>query len=301
MVVVLLLLIVGAIAAIVYYQQHRGPTGTAPPGGAGAQSVQMLLGNPSGATADPSNRDNYLMLKPYFVLSYNNTKGTANWVSWRVTAADLGDAPRKQVFDPDTTLPPGFKVVTHKDYSGSGFDRGHLCPHGDRAASQEMSFSTFVMTNIIPQAPNVNQKAWAQLESYCRDQVRRRQHLYVIAGPAGRGGRGSNGPAESIAGGKVTVPSDCWKVVVAVPEDGAGGDDLAKITPTTRVIAVDMPNDNDAVGEEWTKYRTSPAAIERRTGFKFFDRLRPDVAEALRQKVDDVRIAPPRPMSHDRD
>jgi endonuclease G len=297
LIVVVLVVFVGLVAAIVYYEQHHRPAGTMPPA---PQSVQMLLGNPSGATADPANRDNYLMLKPYFVLSYNNGKGTANWVSWRVTAADLGDAPRKQVFDPDATLPAGFKVVTHKDYSGSGFDRGHLCPHGDRAANQEMSFSTFVMTNVIPQAPNVNQKAWAQLESYCRDQVRRRQHLYVIAGPAGRGGRGSNGPAETIAGGKVAVPADCWKVVVAVPEDG-GDDDLAKITPTTRVIAVDMPNDNDAVGEEWAKFRTSPAAVERRTGFKFFDRLRPDVAEALRQKVDDAPVAPPRPMTHSRD
>jgi DNA/RNA endonuclease G (NUC1) len=67
------------------------------------------------------------------------------------------------------------------------------------------------------------------------------------------------------------------------------------------VIAIDMPNDNDAVGEEWAKFRTSPAAIERRTGFKFFDRLRPDVAEALRQKVDNAPIAPPRPVSQHRD
>ena len=41
----------------------------------------------------------------------------------------------------------------HRDYTGSGFDRGHMCPHSDRAANEEMSFATFVMSNIIPQAP----------------------------------------------------------------------------------------------------------------------------------------------------
>jgi endonuclease G len=168
-----------------------------------------------------------------------------------------------------------------------------MCPHSDRAATAAMSFATFVMTNIIPQAPNVNQKAWAQLEMYCRDLVRQGQHLYIISGPAGRGGRGSMGSAETIAGTKVTVPAECWKIVVVLPEANAGGDDLAKISAATRVIAVIMPNDNDAVGEAWAGFRTSAAEIEGRTGYHFFDRLSADVAQALRQKIDSTPIAPP--------
>lgn len=293
--VILVLLLVGLIATFVYYQRqaHQGAPG---PQGATVVSPHLLLGNPSSATDDPANRANYLMVKPYYALSYNNPAGRPNWVSWRVTQADLGDAPRKPTFDADVTLPPGFYRVIHKDYSGSGFDRGHLCPHSDRAANREMSFATFVMTNIIPQAPNVNQKAWAQLEVYCRDLVRQHQRLFVIAGPAGRGGRGSNGSRESIAGGKVTVPAECWKIVVAVPE--SGDDDLSKIGPGTRVIVVVMPNDNDAVGEEWAKFRTSAAEVEGRTGLKFFDRLPDGIAQVLRQKVDNTQIAPPRPMTH---
>src|SRR3954471_1754428 len=225
--VLILALIVGLVAAAVYYQRHRPPVATStqgpatqtapetapgpPPQASTTASVQLLLGNPSGATADPTNRDNFLLLKPYYALSYNDANGTPNWVSWRVTADDLGNAPRKQVFDSDNTLPSGFKIVAHRDYSNSGFDRGHLCPHSDRAATREMSYATFVMTNIIPQAPNVNQKAWATLENYCRDLVRRGKRLYVISGPQGRGGRGTSGPRETIAGTKVTVPARCWK------------------------------------------------------------------------------------------
>jgi endonuclease G len=297
--VVAVLLVAGLVVAFIYYRSQNPSTSTSAP--SGQVNVQMLLGNPSNATPDPSNRDNYLMPKPYYALSYNDSRGTPNWVSWQLTAAYLGDAPRKQEFDPDNTLPEGFYRVTHRDYSGSGFDRGHMCPHSDRAANQEMSFSTFVMTNIIPQAPNVNRKAWAQFETYCRGLVTHdHDHLYITAGPAGKGGRGSKEFRDEIAGGRVVVPAECWKVVVAVPESG-GDDDLAKVSMGTRVIAIIMPNDNDQVGEEWAKFRTSPAEVERHTGFHFFDRVRPDIAQALRQKVDDEAIAPPRPLYHGND
>ena len=290
--IVAVVLIAAIMIGFLYWQQMHPPGS----GGGGAGSPQMLLGNPSKANSSDSN--NYLMLKPYYALSYNDADGIPNWVSWRVTQADLGTAPRKPTFDADTTLPLGFNVVAHKDYSGSGFDRGHLCPHSDRAANEEMSFATFVMTNIIPQAPNVNRKAWAQLEMYGRELVsREHDRLYIISGPTGHGGRGSKGPATTIGHGKVSVPAECWKIIVVLPDDG-GDDDLAKINASTRVIAVVMPNDNDAVGEEWAGFRVSPAEIERKTGYRFFDRVSGDMAERLRQHVDQVAIAPPRPMVH---
>ena len=314
-VAIVLLAIVLMAGAVYLYQQHRlsqshasppvatGPESTAPwpvPPAAGP-AANLLLGNPSGATSDPSNRDNYLMLKPYFALSYNADAGTANWVSWRVTRADLGDAPRKQMFDSDVTLPPGFYRVTHHDYSNSGFERGHLCPHGDRTANQEMSFATFVMTNVIPQAPNVNEKAWANLEEYCRRLVtQQHERLYVIAGPAGRGGRGTKGFVTTIADGRVAVPAQCWKVIVAVPESNGSGsaDEPSRIDSSARVIAVVMPNDDQRVGEEWAAFRTSAAAIERLTAYHFFTALPPTVADRLRQKVDTMPVAPPEPYHH---
>ena len=125
-----------------------GPASPEIPSSADA-SVHLTMGNPSGATADPQNRDNYLLRKPYFALAYNNAKGTPNWVSWRLQKSDLGNAPRAQFF-PDPELPKGFKHVTPKDYTGSGFDRGHLCPHSDRARTPEMSRATLAAGN----APN---------------------------------------------------------------------------------------------------------------------------------------------------
>jgi hypothetical protein len=96
-----------------------------------AQSPDMLMGNPSNATTDTANAENFLMVKPYFALSYNDSKGTPNWVSWRLTEADIGTAARVP-FYPDETLARGFHMVKPADYTGSGFDRGHMCDHSDR-------------------------------------------------------------------------------------------------------------------------------------------------------------------------
>lgn len=254
----------------------------------------LLLGNPSRAKTEETAKDNYLMKKEFFAVSYNGTRGTPNWVSWRVSKADLGEAPRKRTFDPDATLPEGFTRVTHKDYTGSGFDRGHLCPHSDRAADRKMSYATFVMTNVVPQAPNLNQKAWNQMEIYLRDLVSTKdRRLYVVAGVAGTGGRGKLGFRTEIAEDRVAVPALCWKIAVVVDGD-AGGGDLARVTADTRVIAVVMPNDN-SVGYAWAQYRTSVRQVERLTGYTFFDRLPPDVAKALKEEPDDAPIPPPVP------
>ncbi len=292
-VVVVLLLMAGSIAAWIYLHQQHLPTGPD-----GSVSPDLVLGNPSSATPDASNRDNYLMVKPYFVLSYNDDRGLPNWVSWRVCESDLGEAPRREEFAADDELPSGFQRITQHDYNGSGFDRGHMCPHSDRAANQDMSFATFVMTNIIPQAPNVNRKAWAQVEDYCRELVRRdHDRLYLIAGPAGAGGRGSRGSATTLAQGRVAVPASCWKVVVIVPDTGS--DNAGQISSGARVLSVEMPNDNDAVDDTWAQYRTTPAHIEQETGLHFFTNLNPAVAAALRNRLDQTPLPPPRELFHE--
>ncbi len=245
------------------------------------------MGNPSGAVPDPQAKDNYLLTKPYYALSYSDAKGTANWVSWRLTQVDLGDAPRTG-FYPDDSLPPGFEQVTPDDYTGSGFDRGHLCPHSDRAADDEMSRSTFAMTNIIPQSPNLNRQAWERLESYCRDLVGEGNVLYIVSGPSGQGGEGSEG-ARSIIGREHTiiVPSECWKVIMVLP--AGDGDDTRRVNRRTRLIAVIMPNDM-SVGENWASYRVPVAAVEKLTGYTFFDRVPASTIGPLKQEADSEPI-----------
>ena len=263
-----------------------------------AESIHLAMGNPSHATGDPNDRDNFLMEKEFFALSYNNTKGTPNWVSWHLDQSNLGNAPRMP-FHPDETLPRGFRHITPADYTGTGFDRGHMCPHSDRNATSAMSEATFVMSNIIPQSPAVNQKAWAQLEMYCRNLVERHhKSLYIVSGPAGQGGTGTEGFKETIGKRiKVVVPAQCWKVIMVL--DAQDGDDLAKVNQKTRLIAVITPNDM-SVGEDWARFRVSVKDVEKLTGYKFFSKVPANIIEPLKERVDDEHIPRARSIHHGR-
>src|SRR5262249_23294797 len=151
----------------------------------------------------------------------------------------------------DAAVPAGFRHIMPKDYADSGFDRGHMCPHGDRSQTPTDSNATFVMTNMVPQAPELNQQAWNDFEIYCRDLVRQHdKRLYIVCGQHGTGGVGHHGIKKTIAGGKVTVPASCWKVVLVLDE--GGGDDVDRVAERTRLIAVVMPN-NDSVGHNWSR------------------------------------------------
>jgi endonuclease G len=284
-------------ALVLWYLLVNGlPTGppnpSAPPGNETEdQYVHLRWGNPSGATADAGNRDNFLMKKKDYALSYNNRKGTPNWVSWRVVQEDLGGASRAGLtFQPDDELPDGFKKVVTGEYVSCGFDRGHMCPAGDRTRDRDYLQATFVMTNVVPQSPANNRKGWEQFESYCRSLVKEGKELYVVAGPQGQGGVGEKGPAEVIAGGNVVVPAQTWKVALVLNRgDGVG--------PDSRLIAIVTPNDETVV-EDWSRYRVSVRAVEQLTGYKFFDRADPTLLDPLKEKVDAARVPPPR--EHDR-
>jgi len=243
----------------------------------------LVLGNPSNATTDVANFTNYLLPKSQYVMSYHRDRGIPNWVAWHLDTTWLGSTPRQDDFRPDTTLPAGWYQVLQTDYSGSGFDRGHHCPSGDRTSSIANNSATFVMTNMMPQAPDNNQGPWEELESYARTLANAGNEMYIYAGGAGQGGVGSNGPLNTVAAGHVVVPAFTWKVIVVLPN---GDNDADRVGKTTRVIAVIMPNTQGIRNNSWTIYRTNVRQIERLTGLNFFTNVRPQMRFFMKNRVD---------------
>lgn len=250
----------------------------------------LALGNPSKATTDVNNQNNYLSIKTQYVLSYNTSRGTANWVSWHLGKDWKGNAQRQENFSQDNSLPVNWYRVNPGDYTNTGFDRGHLCPSDDRDGSIEDNTATFLMSNIIPQAPDNNRVTWKNLEEYCRDLVDRGNELYIIAGAYGKGGSGSNGgTTHTIADGRVMVPSRIWKIIVVLPE---GGNDLARITSSIRIISVDMPNKQTVDKLAWHDYRVSVDAIEAATGYDFLSNVSYGLQLTLEAKADNELVNP---------
>jgi endonuclease G, mitochondrial len=228
--------------------------------------------------------ENYLMILPQYALSYNSTRGTANWVSWQLDNNWIGQTARQDNFRSNPDLPAGWYKVTQNDFSGSGFDRGHLCPSADRTKSVEDNSATFFMTNMIPQAPANNQGTWANLEDYTRSLLTPTFEIYVIAGGYGMGGTGSNGFTNTLQNGKITVPARTWKVIVLLP---VGNDDASRVTQNTRIIAVDMPN-TQSINSNWRNYRVSVDAIESATGLDLLNNVPANIQAIIEAKVDNL-------------
>lgn len=247
-------------------------------GGGGASiSEHTVLGLPSPAsTSDPNS---FLSVKAGYVLSYNSARKVPNWVSWELNTSYLGSVDRRDDFRPDSTLPAGLPQASLADYSGSGFDRGHVCPSADRTLTAGANSETFFLSNMVPQAPNNNRGPWADLENESREISRTGRELFVIAG-------GVFSRSSSTIGSGVSVPDETYKVIVVLDQVGDGPED---VTSDTRVIGVLMPNSNSEISQsdDWQNFRVSVDEIEAVTGHDFLSDVDPDVQDVIEATVDD--------------
>ena len=275
-------LVTSAAVCLAAGMTPKTPGAAARPGLARAQesvSPHLTLGNPSGATDSARNKNNYLLVKPQFALSYNDDRGAPNWVSWHLQKSDVGAATRKNDFHPEPDLPDGFKRVRPSDYDRTGFDRGHMCNSEDRTETQEDNTVTFSMANMQPQTPDLNRGVWLRLEAYSRTLLKQGNELYITAGCYG--GTKTIGRAN-----KVTLPERCWKVVAVLK---AGRNDLSRVDEDTRVIAVDMPNKKGVRRDPWQKYIVTVRDVEEKTGYDFLSEVPKRIQNVIETKRDPGR------------
>ena len=177
----------------------------------------------------------------------------------------MGTVDRSNDFRPDLDLPENCYAVRPSDYRGSGYDRGHLIPSGDRTDSEFDNSSTFLMTNIVPQSPSNNREIWRELEEYSRQLTLEGNKLYIVAG--------GYGIAKKIANSQVVVPEYVWKVILIIEP----------ISEAMDTIAVLMPNSEQVRNTDWRDYIVSVDLIEQQTGYDFFAKVPRRVQKEIEQ------------------
>ncbi len=192
-----------------------------------------------------------------FTVNFNPENRTPNCVAWILQGNETeGASTRSNKFwtDPDVEGCPDTR-----DYSRSGYDRGHLCPAGEQKWSNEAMHHSFVMTNICPQKHELNSGAWKTLEDKERVWAKRDSMLVIVAGPIYE-----ESDTERIGYGKVRVPSAFFKVL------------LAPYAQPMRAIGFVYPN--MYCPGNLSEYATTVDEVEKLTGFDFFSSL-PDEIE----------------------
>jgi DNA/RNA endonuclease G (NUC1) len=230
-----------------------------------------------GDPVDGDASDDIIVRRPQFTGSYSPVRNSPNWVAYEFDATHFGTEDRCDCFTMDPELPTSLTRITTDDYTGSGaiagfgIDRGHLARSFDRTSGSLDNATTFLFTNIIPQASEQNQGPWALLENELGDFARfQDREVYVIAGVAGNRGTLKNA-------GIVVIPEHTWKVALILPRDTG----LAQIRDyrDVQAIAVIMPNGPGVRNDPWQMYQTTIDAVEVLSGYDALALL-PDAIEA---------------------
>ncbi|MEP2936005.1 MAG: DNA/RNA non-specific endonuclease [Gilvibacter sp.] len=208
----------------------------------------------------PPSTTGSLVKHNYYRLSYAEMHEQAEWVAYELKKSHLStneiDRPYFILDDKVSS-----KSADWRNYKNSGYDRGHLCPAGDRRFKLEAFNETFFTSNISPQLPEFNGRTWNYLEQQVRRWAEKRDGVFVITGPVFRVG------SKSIGSEKVSVPTHFFKIV------------LDKSAKGLESIAFLIPH-REGLGSYKT-FETSIDRIESETGINFLAFLEDSQERAL--------------------
>ena len=147
-----------------------------------------------------------------------------------------------------------------RDYTRSGYDRGHMAPAADMKWSETAMKESFLLSNICPQNPGLNRGRWKELEEEIRQWTRRDSALLITCGPIVDSSR------KHIGQHRVAVPDQFFKVIAA------------PYTEQPRGIAFLFENDDNQ--PPLGALTVTIDSIETITGIDFFHHI-PDSIETL--------------------
>ena len=196
-----------------------------------------------------------------YSLSYNESHEQAEWVAYELKKSHLSKTNFKRpYFEIDDAVKTG--AAHWRNYKKSGYDRGHLCPAGDRRYSQFAHDETFLTSNISPQKHDFNSGIWNTLEQKVRYWASKYNGVFVITGGV------LNGNMKTIGDEYVSVPNQFYKVLI---DNNTG---------KTKIIAFLMPHKNS--NKPLYEFVVSVDEVEKLTGIDFF----PELNDALENKLE---------------
>lgn len=195
-----------------------------------------------------------------YSLSYNEKHEQAEWVAYFLKDSHISSTNFKRpYFEKDSKVKT--KSAHYKNYSNSGYDKGHLCPAGDRKFSKSAFDETFLTSNISPQEHKFNAGVWNRLEQKTRYWATKYKNLYVITGGI------LENSSKTIGSEKVTVPNYFYKIILDFQE------------PEIKAIAFLIPHKDSE--KALYKFVTSIDKIEELTGIDFFPKLEDSIENKL--------------------
>lgn len=209
----------------------------------------------------PTGSNSEIVAHEFYTLAYNEKHEQADWVAYELTKAQLQlpNVKREREFRPDYSVKSG--SAFHRDYTRSGYTRGHLAPAGDMAFSTQAMKESFYMSNMSPQLEAFNGGIWRELEESVRDWAFDDDRLYVVTGPVL-----SKGILKKIGDNKVSVPKYFFKVVLDI------------VGREQKGIGFIMENSRSEVPLK--EYAVSIDSVEQFTGFDFFGDLMDEELES---------------------
>lgn len=207
---------------------------------------------PSGILPSPSFNGEWV-IKPNYLLFYDQSVMQSRFTVHKLSKTQVtGNASRYQIrYNQDELIGSG--TAAYRDYSRSGFDRGHLVPAADFQCCQELMNETFAMSNIAPFDTTLNRHAWAELEQKIRFWARKKGELYVISGPVFVNKNYSIGRYN-----EVVVPTHFFKVICTF-DKGQVNESISYLLPNLALDKMDFKN-----------FRVSIDQLENRTNLDFF-------------------------------
>ena len=205
-------------------------------------------------------RSEKILKRSNYTISYNRNWNQPNWVAWELNKNETrGRNNRNEEFTADPDLAEAYQVESY-DYSGSGYDRGHMCPAGDNHFDAKAMNESFYMSNICPQNHELNAGKWNDLEIACRKWANRYQQLFIVCGPIIDKRNGKRIGKEH----EIIVPEKFFKVI--------------RITSTKPARAIGYIFENNGSDRPYKVH--SIDEVEKITGMDFFPNL-PDKIEDL--------------------